>query len=162
MLYLSTTNPAEIELRAAIEGTAIQSPRDLEFEYTPPEDLLTEPEPSLTRVRPESYVVITPIDGLEQGEYDQYLSFITSLKRRLRDTDSIGVVYGLDTDPVPDSRRLTLQRADYVWRIEQLILSREIATRLLITKARRGRALSEPIPLMISDHVRIDTSRRIA
>lgn len=162
VLYISTTNPAEGELRAALESAAVADPADLEFEYAPPEDLLEDPDRYLERIPPESYVVADPIDGLEQGESTRYLSFINSLKERLRETDSIGVFHGIDTEPIPDRRRLTLKRADYVWRIEQLVLSREINTRLLVTKARGGRALSEPIPLVISDRVRVDTSRRIA
>jgi hypothetical protein len=113
-------------------------------------------------MRPESFVVFDPIDGLERAGRERYLPFVNGLKRRLRATDRVGVFHGLDTDPVPDLRRLTLPRADHVWRPEQLVLSREIKTRLLVTKARGGRALSEPIPLRIDDRVRVDTSRRIA
>lgn len=162
MLFLSTANPSETEFRAAIEGTAIPSPHDLEFRHAPPRELLEHSEQYFERIHPESFVVIDPIDGLERAESDQFLSFVNGLKQRLRETDSVGIFHALDTEPMPDSRRLTLKRTDYVWRLEQLVLSREINTRLLVTKARGGRALSEPIPLVISDHVRVDTSRRIA
>ena len=161
MMYISTINPSEVEFRAAIDGSAISPPKDITFEHASPKELLSEPESYLRSIRPESFVVIDPVDGLERGEYDQYLSFINTLKERLRETDSVGVLHGLETPRLPDNRRLTLKRADYVWRLEQLILSRDIITRLLITKARRGRPLSEPIPLVISDHIRVDTSRRI-
>lgn len=162
MLYISTTNPAEAELRTAIEATAIPAPLDLEFVHVTPQELLADPDRHLARIRPESFVAIDAIDGLERAEYDQYLSFVNGLKHRLRETDSVGVFHALDTEPIPASRRLTLKRTDYVWRLEQLVHSREINNRLLVTKARGGRALSEPIPLVISDHVRVDTSRRIA
>ena len=161
-LYVSTTNPAEVELRAAIEETAIPNPAALEFLYVPPQELITEPESFLDRIRPETFVVINPVDYLERGDDGQYLSTINSMKRTLRETDSVGILYCLDTDPPPDDRRFTLERADSVWRLEQTVLSREINTRLLITKARRGTVLSEPIPLVMGDHVRVDTSRRIA
>lgn len=162
MLYVSTTTSAEVEHQLAIEESAITSPVRLEFSHMTPEEMVTDPESFFTRIQPESFVVIDPIDGLEQAVEDQYLSFINALKHRLRETDSIGVFHGLDTEPIPDARRLTLHRADTVWRLEQLVLSREIKTRLLITKARRGRALSEPISLVVSDRVRVDTSRRIS
>lgn len=162
MLYVSTANPAEAELRAAIEATAVPDPLDLEFEHVTPRELLADPDRYLARIRPESFVAIDPIDGLERAEYDRYLSFVNELKQRLRETDSVGIFHALDTEPIPESRRLTLKRTDYVWRLEQIVLSREISNRLLVTKARGGRALSEPIPLAISDHVRVDTSRRIA
>lgn len=162
MHYISTTHPDEIEISGSIERSAISVPIDLEFTHAQPRELLEEPERYIGNIRPESFVVIDPIDRLERADPDQYISFVNSVKRRLRETDSVGVFHGLDTTPIPDTRRLTLSRADFVWRLEQLILSREIKTRLLVTKARGGRALSEPIPLTFSDHVRVDTSRRIA
>lgn len=162
MLYVSTTTPAEVEVQSAIEESAITSPANLEFRHLPPDEMVTDPESLFTRIQPESFVVIDPIDGLEQAVEDQYLNFSNALKHRLRETYSIGVFHGFNTEPIPDARRLTLHRADAVWRLEQLILSREIKTRLLITKARRGRALSEPISLVIGNRVRVDTSRRIS
>lgn len=161
LLYLSTTNPAEVELRTAIEEAAISSPEDLEFKHASPQELLADSASSFDRIRPESFVVIDPIDRLERAEYDQYVPFINTLKERLRETDSVGVFHCLDTASPPDNRQFTLKRADTVWQLEQIARSREIDTRLLVTKARRGRALSEPIPIAISDHVRIDTSQRI-
>lgn len=162
MLYISTTHSAEVEVRSAIDQSAIPSPNDLTFAHIPPDELLSDPETYLNRIRPESFVVIDPIDGLERGDHDQYATFINKTKEQLRKTDSIGIFHSISTNSMSTNRRLTQKRADYVWRLEQLILSREIKTRLLITKARRGRALSEPISLVISDHVRVDTSRRIS
>lgn len=160
--YLSTINPDETELRASIEQSAVSAPVDLEYTYVPPQELLEAADQYLGELRPESFVIVDPIDGLERAARDRYLSFLNTLKRRLRELDSVGVFHGLDTEPIPETRRLTLKRADHVWRLEQLVLSRELKTRLLVTKARGGRPLSEPIPLAISDHIRVDTSRRIA
>lgn len=162
MLYVSIANPTEAELRAAMDATTITAPVDLEFTHVTPQELLADPDHHFARIRPETFVVIDPVDGLERAAYDQYLSFINQLKQRLREVDSVGVFHALDTEPMPENRRLTLKRTDYVWQLEQIVLSREISNRLLVTKARGGRALSEPIPLAISDHVRVDTSRRIA
>lgn len=160
--YVSTTNPDEIELRGGIEESAIDAPVDLEYAYVPPQDLLDAPAQYLGELRPESYVIVDPIDMLEGLDRDRYLSFVNTLKRHLRKRDCIGVFHGLDTDPIPAGRRLTMKRADHVWQLEQLVLSRELKTRLLVTKARGGRPLSEPIPISIGDHIRVDTSRRIA
>lgn len=162
MLYISTTNPFETELQAALDGAAISAPADLIFKHITPTELVREPNQCVDHIRPESFVVVDPINGFEREDRSQYLSFVNTLKKRLRETDSVGIFHGLETEPTTDNRRLTLKRADYVWQLEQLVLSREIKTRLLVTKARGGRALSEPIPLEISDHVRVDTSRRIA
>ena len=162
MLYISTAHPAEVELRTAMDATSVPAPTDLEFAHVTPQELLADPDQYLARIRPESFVAIDPVDGLERAKYDQYLSLINELKRQLRAKDSVGIFHAIDTEPMPESRRLTLKRTDYVWRLEQIVLSREITNRLLVTKARGGRALSEPIPLTISDHIRVDTSRRIA
>lgn len=160
--YISTTTPDERVVRDAIATSAIGPPVDLAFTAVESANFLAAPAEVLDEVRPESFVIVDPIDELERAERHQYDSFVTELKRHLRETDSIGVFHGLDTPPIPDARRFTLQRADHVWRLEQLVLTREIKTRLLVTKARGGRTHSEPIPLRISDHVRIDTSRHIS
>lgn len=162
MLYLSTTNPAEVELREAFAGTGLPGPADLTFQSVSPDDLLADPEPTLERIQPESFVVVNPVDRLERTDAETFLSFANRLKERLRETDSVGVLHGYDTEPIPDARRLMLERADYVWQIEQRVQSREITVRLLVTKARGGSALTEPLPLVMSDQVRVDTSYRIA
>jgi len=63
--------------------------------------------------------------------------------------------------PVPPLRDLSLNRADHVWQLQVMALSRDVKTRLLITKVRNGRALTEPVDLLMTDRVRVDTSRRI-
>lgn len=160
--YISTTNPIEDELKQAFESSGITGTIDIEFEYVPPQDLLTDPDQYLTDILPESFVAIDPVDALEQADNDDYLSLVTTLKQRLRKTDSVGIFHALDTDPIPDNRRLTLKRSDYVWQLEQQFNSREINSRLLLTKARGGRAQSEPVPIVLSNSVHVDTSRNIA
>lgn len=160
--YVSTMNPDEVEILDAIDSSAIGPPIDFEFTYAKPATILETTEEFLEEIRPESILIIDPIDGLERADREQYIAFVNALKQQLRVRDCIGVFHGLETPPIPDARRVTLQRADHVWRLEQLDLSRAIKTRLLITKARGDRAQSDPIPLNISDHVRIDTSRRIS
>lgn len=160
--YISTTTPDEREIHNAIASAAVGPPVDLAFTHVDPAEFLAAPADVLDEIRPESFVIVDPVDEIERAERHQYASFVTALKRHLHETDSIGVFHALDTPPIPDARRLTLQRADHVWRLEQLVLSREIKTRLLVTKARGDRAHAEPIPLRISDHVRIDTSRHIS
>lgn len=160
--YISTTNPIEDEVERAFESTAITGSIDIEFEYAPPRELLTEPEQYFADILPESFVVIDPADPLEQADDDEYLSLVNMFKQRLRETDSVGIFHGLDTEPIPNNRRLTLKRSDYVWHLEQQFNSREINSRLLLTKARGGRAHPEPVPIVLSDSVHVDTSRNIA
>lgn len=65
-------------------------------------------------------------------------------------------------DQPPAHRWQTLNRADDVRELEVHALSRDVKTRLLVTKSRYGYSLTEPIPLVLTGRVRIDTSRRIA
>lgn len=111
---------------------------------------------------PESFVILDRVTALENEPRDTYLAFLDALKRELDRTDSTGVLHCPTTESAPPQRGLTLSRADNVWQLELLPLSREIKNRLLVTKSRYTRALREPIDLLLTDQVQIDTSRRIA
>ena len=84
------------------------------------------------------------------------------MKARLREIDSVGIVHCIEADHAPANRELTLKRADQVWELQTLVRPREIKTQLLVTKARRGMVFDRPIPLVLSDTVRIDHSRYIS
>ena len=157
--YLSTVREVE-EIRAWADATT--TAEGLTVQTTTPEALLDDPDDALDSLEPESFLVIDTVDGLETAPRDRYLEFTTRLKRRLRETDSVGVLYCTDQHDNPPRRGLTLNRADTVWQLEVLVLSREIKSRLLITKSRNGWALTEPIPLLLTDRVQVDTSRRIS
>ena len=105
--------------------------------------------------------MIDPVDALEDASRERYLAVLNAIKERLREADSVGLVHCLDGDRSPANRGLTLKRADQVWELESTVRSQEIRTRLVITKARRGQAFNRPIPLVLSDRVRIDHSRNI-
>lgn len=127
-----------------------------------PEELLQGPDAVLESLTSESFLILDTADGLEHAPRESYLDLLDQIKQRLVETDSVGVLHCTDRADNPPRRALTLSRADTVWQVELLVLSREIKTRLLVTKSRSGRALSEPIPLLITDQVRIDTSQRIS
>lgn len=158
-LLVSTTR-TEAELDVWLD--AHKAADDVRTLSSSPETLLETPSRVTDALSPESFLVLDPADDLEAADRDRYLQFLDHIKTTLRETDSIGILHCIDQERPPEQRSLTLHRADYVWQIETLVLSREIKTRLLVTKARRGRALTEPIPLQLTDQVRIDTSRRIA
>lgn len=126
------------------------------------EPLLEDPERATESLVPESFLIVDSVDALEVASRDRYLSFLNHLKRRLRETESVGILHCTDQAENPPRRGLTLHRADDVWQLEVLVLSRDIKTRLLVKKARHGRALTEPVPLRLTDRVQVDTSRRIA
>jgi hypothetical protein len=159
-LYLSTLRPAA-EVQAWAETTTAGDV-DVRAEHRRPATLLDDPDWLVEEITPESLVVIDTADGIERGDRETYVDLLTRLSSRLRSVDSVGVLHCLEQGTDPPARATTLKRADAVWRIELAALSRDIKTRLLVTKSRYGRALTEPIPLLMTDAVRIDTSRRIA
>lgn len=158
-VVVSTTRP-EAELREWADANA--GNEEVTVVSTDPESLLENPELATNHLSPESFLIIDSVDGLEMASRDRYLAFLNHVKARLRETDSVGILHCIDKTENPPHRSLSLHRSDFVWQLELLILSREIKTRLLVTKARQGRALTEPVPLRLTDRVQIDTSRRIA
>lgn len=158
--YISTVRPAaEVEAwAAAARGTA----PNLTVSRESPETLLTDFESYASQITPESFVIIDPTNGLETASRAEYLALLDIFKTALQRTDSVGVLHCPATTPLPPQRDLTLSRADQIWQINLMTLSREIKTRLLVTKSRYGRALREPIDLMLTDRVEVDTSRRIS
>lgn len=158
-VVVSTTRPEE-EIRDWADANA--GSEESTIVSTDPESLLEDPERATTPLSPESFLIVDSVNSLEMASRDRYLAFLNHLKERLRETDSVGILHCIDETDTPPQRSLTLHRSDFVWQLEVLVLSREIKTRLLVTKARQGRALTEPVPLRLTDRVQIDTSRRIA
>lgn len=160
LTYLSTLCPDEEELR-----TSLSAPRRTENEvtvkYVSPDSFLDAPETPLSGLPPESFLVIDPMDILEQGSQAAYLALLNTIVRHARETESVALLHCLDTPSTPPHRPLTLKRVDQVWQLETQAYSQDIKNRLCITKARNSRALTEPIPLVLTDQVRIDTSRNI-
>lgn len=156
-IYLSTVRPAD-EVRAELDtsGAAVEVTR------VEPTELLDDPARCLDRIERQSNVIIDPTSGLELDDRDRYLNFLNALKARLRETRSVALLHCLDADDNPPLRSLTLNCADIVWRLHLLITTLSVETRLIISKFRGGSALREPIKLLLTDRVQIDTSRDIA
>lgn len=157
-LYVSTTCADPAELAEVLD----ESP-DSEYtcEYVPPESLLEGPTTVLSEITPESFVVIDDVTRLERGGRATYLDFLNQLKARLRVTDSIALLHCLETADTPPLRGLTLKRSDHVWQLKTSLDPNDIRNQIYITKSRGYRALSEPIPLVLTDQVQIDTTRNI-
>lgn len=155
---VSTTRP---EGEVQDWATARADTSDLSVITTDPESILAQPERVTEDIPPESFVVLDSVNGLETDSRERYLELLNHLKGQLRESDSVGILHCIDQVENPAQRGLTLHRSDDVWQLEVLTLSREIKTRLLITKARHGRALTEPVPLRLTDRVQVDTSRHI-
>lgn len=158
--FVSTTRP-EDEVRDWLTGHGVA---DVDWTVTTvdPAELRSDVEAATADLTPESLLVVDPIDLVEDAPTAEYLAFLDDLKARLRETDSVGVVHCFSEEPPSKQRQFTLHRADQVWEVQVMVLSREIKTRLLITKSRHGRALTDPIHIVLTDRVQVDTSRRIS
>lgn len=159
-LYVSMLRPArEIREWAERGGTPAS---ELSVVQTRPRALLDDLGSLEAQLMPESFVIIDRTNGLEETPREDYLDFLNGLKAVLDRTNSVGILHCSNTNPLPARRGLTLDRADQVWQLELVSLTREIKNRLLVTKSRKSRALREPIDIILTDRVRIDTSRTIA
>lgn len=159
-LFVSTIRPVEEVRTWATTGG--QDPPDLRCIRRDPEALLEDPSILVEEIAAESFVIIDRTNALETAPRGEYLEFLDQLAAALRETHSVGVLHCSDVHQAPPRRGLTLDRVDQVWQLEILQLSREIKNRLLVTKSRRSRALREPIDLLMTDRVQVDTSRKIA
>lgn len=157
--YVSTTRPTD-EVREWATATRSAEP-ELTVRHIAPDNLLDGVDELRADFEPESFLIIDSINAIEMASRESYLAFLNDLKELLRRTDSVGVLHCLDLPQNPPRRGLTLHRADQVWQLQVLSLSQEIKNKLLITKARNSRALSQPIDLLLTDRVRVDTSRTI-
>lgn len=157
--YISTDCPDERELLTSV--TREEEDSDTTVSYANPADLLSSPTEVLERGRPESFVVIDAIDQVERASYTEYVTFLTELKRWIRETDSVAFLHCHECPDEPPRRSITLNRADHIWSLKMELRSQSIAYRLYVTKARKTRALVEPVPLLLTDQVRVDTTRNI-
>lgn len=133
----------------------------VDVKHTRPGDLLATPDDRVGGIGDGSVLIVDPVNELESGDADDYVTLLLQLKRRLVETGSVGVLHCLRTATEPDHRWLTLGRADSVWHLELTRLPLSVETRLYITKSRGGRSLSEPLKLQLLEGVQVDTSRDI-
>ena len=160
--YVSTVCADERELREWVDPPD-DAPNDIvTVGYSAPDDLLADPSTLVERIPSETCVVIDPVNPMEAADREAYLALLNAVKERLRDVGSIGFLNCLDADPPPANRSLTLKRADHVWQLRRSVDGGEVATSLLISKARGNSVPQEAISIELADKVRIDTSRNIA
>lgn len=158
-LYLSTARPVSAlkpdldELGVDLDTTTLI--------HRSPADLATDPGATFSQIPDDGYFVLDAGDGIEQLSRQQQLTILNELSDELRERDSVGLVRCSSESP-PAGRSLTLTRADLVWRLHLTMTSLSIETRLLVTKFRGGAAHTEPIKLLLTDRVSVDTSRDIA
>lgn len=123
-----------------------------------PSELLASPSRLADAVPPEGYLVVDAADPLERAEDpSEFLELLSALEQRLLDVDAVGVLHCLGGSD-PYRRSETLHRADQVWQLVPKFTPRQIGYQLLVTKARGSRAADEPLPVVLTDAVTVDTS----
>lgn len=166
-LYLSTLRPKwEVQEEVTDHVQKSDRPRagrtSVQIEQLDPDAWLDDARRYVEGIDDNSIVVIDSVNELEALEKARYVRFIDDVKRRLWDTGSVGLFYGIEDDPPPAQRAVTLRRADLVWQLRRSVQPGEVQHLLVISKFRGGRSLTEPIKLELTDGVSVDTSRDIA
>lgn len=160
--YVSTICADEMELREWVDPPDDAVNDIVTVSYSSPDELLDDPGTLVDRIPSETCVIVDPANLLEVGDRAAFLGFLNAFKERLRDVGSIGFLNCLTGGESPDHRTLTLKRADHVWQLRRTVDGGEVATSLLISKARGERVPQEAISIELADKVEIDTSRNIA
>lgn len=165
--YLSTFRPKweiQEELADYVQNRMLadEAHIDLDVDYVTPDELLDSPDRYLADLPAASNLIIDSIDEFEVEDRSRYVGFLNAVKETLWDTGSLGLFYGMADNHDHPARSLTLKRSDLVWELRRTIKSNDIEHHLVISKFRGGKALTEPVKLVLTDDVRIDTSRDIA
>jgi hypothetical protein len=156
--WVSTIRPAE-EVRADLEAAAPEAARNASVVYASPEALLADPAAALEGVPPGANVVVDPITPLERND-DRYLALLAAVKATVADTGGVALLHAVGGEDAP-GRETTLCRVDERWRLDQRVEDAGVRTRFLVSKRRRGAAMTEPVRLELTDHIHVDHSRDI-
>jgi len=107
-------------------------------------------------------VIVDSTNALERSDQvDEYQEMLTSLKARLLDTDSLGVLHCITEESSPPLRATTLMIADVVWELDRVASKGEIEYQLTVPKNRYGEPILEKISIMLESDIWVDDSRTI-
>lgn len=159
-LYVSTNRPGAAVVDH-LRGVA-DDPEPVAVEAARPGTLLADAETYLAEIPEGGVVVVDPVDGLEAADREAYLDFLDDLWRTATANDAAVLLHCGKTDPAPNLRPTTLNRADLVMELRFRFHPRGVETYLTITKHRGGTARQEPLKLNLTDEAEVDTSRDIA
>jgi hypothetical protein len=165
-VYISTFRP-EWEIREELHDHQQKADdeqvidNDLQVSYVDPEILLDEPMEYIGDIPKGANLIIDSINEFELEDRKRYVAFLNTVKEVLWDTGSVGLFYGIEEATDPPARSLTLKRSDLVWQLDRTVKANEIQTVLIISKFRGGKALTEPVKLVLTDDVQVDMSRDI-
>jgi hypothetical protein len=114
--------------------------------------LLDDPAGGLSGLDARSVVVLDPVTELEREGRERYRSFLDTLVRAVRTTESVALLHCLRMNPRALQRDLTLAVADAVLELETYVDEDGGPVVTLSTrKARFGRAPAGPVPLRFGD-----------
>lgn len=165
-LYISTFRP-EWEVKEELHDHLQKSDdpdlmdNEVQVEYVSPDNLLETPGKYVGNLQNGSNLIIDSINEFELEDRAQYVEFLNAVKEQLWDTGSVGLFYGIEEPVDPPARSLTLKRSDVVWQLERSVTNQDITTMLVISKFRGGKALTEPVKLVLTDEIQVDMSRDI-
>jgi hypothetical protein len=114
--------------------------------------LLDDPTGALSGLDARSVVVLDPVTEVEREGRERYRSFLDTLVRAVRTTESVAVLHCLRMNPRALQRDLTLAVADTVLELETYVDGdRGPVVTLAARKARFGRAPAGPVPIRFED-----------
>lgn len=147
--YLTTLRGAA-EVRAHA-GRSVDA-ADIDVREATGSSLLDDPAGRLSGLDARSVVVLDPVTELEREGRERYRSFLDTLARAVRTTDSVALLHCLRMNPRALQRDLTLAVADAVLELETYVDGEggPVVT-LAARKARFGRAPAGPVPIRFDD-----------
>ena len=109
-----------------------------------------------------STVIVDPHSAIEREDRTEFFAFMTRLRTRVVETDSLAVLHCLDGRAVSPLRDSTEHVADVIFDLTTTATGATVENRLAVPKFRGGRALTDTLKLRLTDGVAVDTSRDIA
>lgn len=163
-LYLSTLRPKwEVEEEIADHLQRTKGPKPIDVNEVSSEALLANPMDYLSKLEPNSNLIVDAVNELERQNGVPYIKFLNTAKKRLWESGSVGVFYGIEEKQNnPQARSITLRRADLIWKLRISVEANSIEHQLVISKFRGGGALTEPIKLVLTDNIEVDNTRSLS
>jgi KaiC/GvpD/RAD55 family RecA-like ATPase len=165
-LYVSTVR-SEASVKQAFDRTDVDIGSPM-VAYAEPDSGFDEIGDVIGRAGTEMNVVLDAANPLERRDAAAYQSFLNRLKTYVQRTGSIAVLHCHRTDAITADpatargREKSTSIADVVFELRRRVDGSDVDTSLVVSKFRGGRALTEPIKVVLTDDVTVDTSRDLA
>jgi hypothetical protein len=159
-LYVPTERPAEEVTEQLL--AAGDDPMPTDVAQAEPGELLYDEAIGETYFPEDGVVVVDPVDAMEEAEREPYLRLLANLRSAAASTGSAVLLHCRRGEDPPALRSTTLGRVDLAMELRRVFHTRKVETYLTIGKHRGGTARVEPIKLVLTDDVEVDTSRDIA